>query len=231
MKQFISKSKGIILLLILLAAGWLVYKSKKTVLSEKKHPQHHISPEKQLIISGVILKYGSNHDGDIDKILLSKDDKKVWLHFPPHTARQVTAAAGINHTIEATVSQKELPGHDKQDRYELKYLQSKDSKILLDLSQIPAPLPRKGLEVEIKGKPSKDFSIEDGRENSFVLEGKLVSLPPHMARTLLPLISQAKIIIVKGQMRDSTEGFLSLSRQKIVKPSSIQIDSVTYKIR
>ncbi len=32
-------------------------------------------------------------------------------------------------------------------------------------------------------------------------------------------------------MRDSTDGFLSDSGLPVVKPSSIQIDSVTYKIR
>ena len=208
-----------------------MYNSKNTPISEKKHPSLAEMADDQPAISGVVIKYGSNHDGDVDKILLSEDGKKVWLHFPPHAARQVTELAGINHVIQATISRKAMPGHDTEDQYELKYLQNKDARILFDLSQIPAPLPRKGFEVEVKGKPSKDLRIEAGRENSFVLEDKLVSLPPHMARDLLPLINQAKFIIVKGQMRDSTEGFLSLSSLKIVKPSSIQIDSITYKIR
>ncbi|MEO6685277.1 MAG: hypothetical protein ABIN24_04905, partial [Dyadobacter sp.] len=111
------------------------------------------------------------------------------------------------------------------------YLRGESPEMTLDLAQIPAPFPRKGFEVEIKGNITDDFKNGNGTDNNFILAGKLISLPPHMARELLPLIRQAKTILVQGQMRDSTEGFLSVSGLKVVKPNSIQIDSITYKIR
>lgn len=233
MKKFTPKSKGIILLLILLAAGWIVYKSQskhKKLLEEKSFGQP-FSQDKLLNIKGSILKFGSNHEGDIDKILLSTDKRKIWLHFPPHTARQVTSVAKINSAVDAVISQKTPDGPDKNVGYELKYLRGKNSRVSVDLAQIPAPFPRKGFEVEITGIPSEDIENKYRPNTSFILSGKLISIPPHMARDLLPLINQAKKVKVKGQMRDTTEGFLSISGMKVVKPNFIQIDSITYKIR
>lgn len=231
MKNLKSKGKAFFLLLILSVAGWFIYQPKHPALLDGKLSGHPVSPGKQLDISGIVLAYGSNHDGDIDKILLSTDTDKVWIHFPPHTARQVTSAAPIHQSIRASVRQRGLPAHHGDKVYELEYLRSGSSKITVDLGQIPAPLARKGFDVEVKGHPSKNFEPDDQRQTNFVLAGKLILLPPHMAQELLPIISSAKIILVKGLMRDSTEGFLSGSGLNVVKPSSIQIDSVTYMVR
>ncbi|MEO6686907.1 MAG: hypothetical protein ABIN24_13130, partial [Dyadobacter sp.] len=86
MNKIPSKWKGFVLLLILLVAGWLVYNSfqKPEIFSDKRLPDPNQYTEKQLTINGIVEKYGSNHDGDIDKIVLSIKGQKVWLHFPPH---------------------------------------------------------------------------------------------------------------------------------------------------
>lgn len=232
-KKITSKSNGLILLLILLVAGWLMYKPnpKHKILLDEKPPGLHPMTGQELGITGIVVKFGSNPDGDIDKILLSTANQKIWLHFPPHTARQVTSAAKINQSIEATIGPERLPGTDTEGVYELKNLRSKFQKTNVDLGQIPAPAPRKGIEVALKGVVSKDPKYGNDMETNFILAGKQVLLPPHMARELLPLIRRANIILVKGYMRDSTQGFLSASGMNVIKPSLIQIDSITYKIR
>lgn len=209
--------------------GWRIV--KHTISRHDVPPCHRSMPGKQQKLSGKVLKFGSNHDGDIDRILLSSGQKNVWLHFPPHTARMVTSVAEINKLVEVTVDEKAGPGHEANNTYELKYLRSQSEEVGIDLPKIPAPAPRKGLEVEIKGRPPKDFNFDNERESTFILEGKLISLPPHMARELLPLISQAKMVVVKGYMRDTTEGFLTVSGIPLVKPGSIQIDNANYIIR
>lgn len=134
------------MLLILLVAGCLVYNflSRPTLLWDKKLSDPAQMPRTQLRLSGVVLKYGSNSQGDIDKILLSQGHKKIWLHFPPHTARQVTAAAKINDPVQATVGQKYFPGPNPGEVFELEYLRSNSSNTAVDMSQIPAPFPKKG---------------------------------------------------------------------------------------
>ncbi|MBE9462697.1 hypothetical protein ACFP1I_09330 [Dyadobacter subterraneus] len=231
MKNLNPKYKRILLLLIIAVAAWLVYNPKRSRLLETKPSAHTLTPEKQLDISGKVIEYGSNHDGDIDKILLSIDTGNVWLHFPPHTARQVTSVARIEHFITASVRKGGPPGHHFNSEYELKYLRSQFSDTILDLSRLPAPLPSRGFEVAFKGKPNKISGLGNADNTGFVLAGKRIVLPPHMAKELIPLISRAKIVLVKGQMRDSTQGFMSATGLNVVKPSSIQIDSVIYKVR
>lgn len=209
--------------------GWRI--GKHTISRHDGPSGHRSMPGKQQNLSGKVLKFESNHDGDIDRILLSSGQKNVWLHFPPHTARMVTSVAEINNLVEVTVEQKIGPRHDANNTFELKYLRSQSAEVGIDLSEIPAPAPRKGLEVEIKGRPHRDFNFGNVGKSTFILEGKLISLPPHMAGELVPLISQAKTVVVKGYMRDTTEGFLTASGIPLVKPGSIQIDSVNYIIR
>jgi hypothetical protein len=204
-------SGGVILLLILAIAGWFIIKSQENIAD----PLHKVSGEikplrhKQSEIQGTILEYGSNPEGDIDKMLLATPEGKMWLHFPPHTARSIKEAAPVHSRIEATVDQggptRNAPAN------ELRYLRKQSVKVGIDLNRIPAPVPR------------KDYA--------FLLSGNLISLPPHMARELFPIISRAQMILVKGNMRDSSEGFLSASGKPVVKASIIQLDSITYKIR
>lgn len=223
-----------ILMLTLTAAGWFVYKSQvKQEVLPPNPPGHFGPPEhKQWKIKGIVTEYGSNPDGDIDKLLLTSGNEKIWLHFPPHAARSVKAAAPIQSIIEVTVGQGGPAVHHRPDpAFELKHLENQAGKASVDLTEITAPPPRKGFEVEIEGNVAKDLKIGQGPDNSFILSGKLISVPPHMAHELFPFLSQAKTIRVKGYLRDSTDGFLSASGMPVVKAGSIQLDGVTYKIR
>ena len=231
MNKVATISGGVILLLILAIVSLFIFKSQKKIAD----PLHKVSGEikplrhKQSEIEGTILEYGSNPDGDIDKMLLATPEGKMWLHFPPHTARSIKEAAPVNSRIEAIVDQggpiRNAPAN------ELRYLRKQSEKVGIDLNRIPAPVPRKGFEVVIKGSVAQDFKSGQGLDYAFLLSGNLISLPPHMARELFPIISRAKMILVKGNMRDSSEGFLSASGKPVVKASIIQLDSITYKIR
>lgn len=224
-----SKLIVFILLPVILAAGLLLYglqKNDKNFPADL-HPEHGPIADKQFKIEGTVVKYGSNHEGDIDKLLVLSDKKQVWLHFPPHMARLIKSVAIINEPVEVLADQKSPPHGPRQENlFELKSIVNNKLETKVDLTQIHAPIPRKGIKIEIHGIPSLSRN-----ENSFMLAGKVVKLPPHMAHQLSPLINQAKTIMVKGYMRDSTDGFLSDSGLPVVKPSSIKIDSVIYKIR
>ena len=222
-----------LLLLILALAGWFVFKSQVNNsgplhedLRKIKLPLH-----KESKVEGIVLEYGSNPEGDIDKMLVDSPAEKIWLHFPPHMARAIKEATPVNSPIEAMADIGGPARHDPNPVYRLKYLRNQSTKVDIDLDRIPAPAPSIGVEVEVKGNTAQDFKNGQGRGNTFILAGKLISLPPHKARELIPLISQAKIILVKGNMRDTAEGFLSASGRPVVKASSIQLDSITYKIR
>lgn len=232
MKRTVPIWSGIILLLIFIAAGWFFFKKPVDEARPDPAKPHHIKPEVQdQKIKGTVLEYGSNPDGDIDKILLETSEGKIWLHFPPHAARSVKALAMVGSVIEVLVDQGGPAHHQHDAVFELKHLEGPAGKASIDLSNIPAPAPRKGFEVEIKGNTKQDLKIAAGTNNNFVLSGKLISVPPHIAQELFPLIKQAKMILVKGYMRDSTEGFLSASGLPVVKANLIQLDDVTYKLR
>lgn len=222
-----------ILLLILIAAGWLVYKSRvNNVAPFAEPPARPTAPmDKTMKLNGKVIEYGSNAEGDIDKMLLATDQENKWIHFPPHIARSVTASAAINSVIEVIVNQGGPGVHNHPDAaLELKHLKNPPSHAIIDLTEIPPPPPRKGFEVEVQGR-AKDLKSLREMGNSFILSGKLISVPPHMAPELFPLVWQAKMILVKGFMRDSTEGFQSASGLPVVKASAIQLDHITYKIR
>ena len=224
-----SKSIGVVLLLVILAAGFLLYglqKNDKNLPADLR-PDHGPIENKQVKITGTVIKYGSNHEGDIDKLLIASDEKEVWLHFPPHMARLVKSVAIINEPVDALADQKGPPhGPHQENLFELKSIVNSKVETKVDLTQIHAPIPREGFKIEIQGIPSLNTN-----ENTLILAGRVVKLPAHMAHELFPLINQAKTITVKGYMRDSTDGFLSDSGLPVVKPSSIKIDSVIYKIR
>jgi hypothetical protein len=221
----------VILLLILAMAGWFIFKSPVKISDPHHKNSLEIKPprHRQSELVGTVLEYGSNPDGDIDKMLLATSEEKVWLHFPPHTARSVKEAAPVHSHIEATVDQGGPAGNTSV--YELKYLRKQSVEVGINLAKIPAPVSRKGFEVEIKGNIAQDLNPEQEPGYAFILSGKLILLPPHMAQELFPLIRRAKMILVKGYMRDSSEGFLSASGKPVVKASAIQLDSITYKIR
>ena len=225
----------IILLAVFLASGWFLFISKKNIekLTKEKLPNHAHSSHFKQTVKGKVLEYASNPEGDIDKILISSQYENVWLHFPPHAAKMVIKIAPVYASIEADIDQGG-PGHHphpdhKNGVFELKQLRNYSSNAAINLANIPPPAPSEGIETEVKGSIVQDLKYENN--NTFSLSGKIISLPPFMARALFPLINQANQIIVKGKMRDTTGGFVTASGEPVIKANTIQLDSVIYKIR
>lgn len=226
----------IILLLTLIVAGWFLYVSKKQNNASKTESHLKYHSQKLKSFEGTVIEYGSNPEGDIDKIVLIAGNNKMWLHFPPHAAKVVTELAPVHAQIEVNADQHHPPGpHQHQGNpdhtFELNYLKNKSTQAEINLAHIPAPAPKEGIEIEINGNTLADFAMSSKMENTFMLSGKYVSLPPHMAHALFPLIRQAKTIFVKGKMRDPTAGFVSASGKPVVRANLIRLDSITYKIR
>ena len=224
---------ALILLLLLAAAGWFAYNIQRNDVKVASKAGHHLPSPNRLReeLSGRVLQYGTNPEGDIDKILLDAAGKKYWLHFPPHTARAVTSVAPVNNSIDVTADQSDGPGPHAGSDYEVRFLRNRSKNKELDMDQIPSPEPRKGMEVIIEGNVSDVLRRSMSEKQNFELSGRLISMPPHMARELLPLIRKAEMIKVKGNLRDSTSGFLSATGMPVVRPTMITLDSITYKIR
>lgn len=224
---------AIILLLISISvAGWLVFKqSKKT-----RRPDHEES--KQVLIKaepvsgfGKVIRYAGNSHGDIDKILIDQGKNKIWLHFPPHTARQVLGIASLHSKVFFTIHTLPTPGDQEQTEFEMVSVKSSESAPDLTIRDISPPRPKDGLEVEIKGNKTEFPEDNHSAEKSFILNGNLISVPPHMVNSLFPLLKNATKISVKGFERDSTDGFVKISGLPYIKPYAIKIDSITYLVR
>lgn len=225
---------GLILLLLIAAAGGYFFFGTLKVAGPHPHEiPLHPPPlgDLQEQFEGTVQAYGSNRDGDIDKIQLRSDEKEIWLHFPPHTARKVTNAAPVGAMIGAYVGPSRKPVHGGNSIYELISLKNLSSNVEVDLAGIPPPTPSEGIEVEIIGNATRDLEVGSMEGNTFTLSKKQISLPPQMAKELIPRIGRAKIILVRGKMRDSTEGFVSVSGLPVTVATLVKLDSITYKIR
>lgn len=177
-------------------------------------------------VKGVVVKYGNNPHGDIDRVLIAGGSGQVWVHFPPHKARWVLQAARLQTTVSVEFT---AGTHGKDTNGELKKITDEHNREF-DFSSIAPPLPSRGRDVSVSGSKFYIRKDEGGRTNGFVIGGMLVILPPHVADNLMPMIMTAKTITVKGQQRSDQDGFVNIDGQ-VLRPSSITIDSLTYLIQ
>lgn len=187
--------------------------------------QKHLSEQK---IKGMVMQYGSNPQGDIDKILIDENNNQIWLHFPPHAAKQILNIAKL-HTV-VTIEYAQKPGKKDILSNELQTI-SNDNNNMLDIKMIVPPSPTAGNNITVTGKIIKIKSDNNGNQNAFELSNKLIVLPPHAAKALLPLIENAKTIVVKGDERNNADGFVNINGLSLVRPESIIIDSINYLVR
>ncbi|WP_205748172.1 hypothetical protein [Dyadobacter luticola] len=218
------------MLLLLLVAGVFWY-IQKPAPPEPNHPHEIHSPfnAETSQLSGKVLEFGSNERGDIDKILFENDGQKTWLHFPPHAAARIRELDLLNKKVSIEIGKREGPAGE--DMPELVAISITNSTEKLLLHEIHPPRPSQGKEVNITGSTFIESPKNHGPEQSFLLSGKLILLPPHMAQTLFPILRNAKHILVKGYERDSLDGFVNISGQQVVRPYEITIDSATYLIQ
>jgi hypothetical protein len=182
-------------------------------------------------VSGIVIDYGSNKVGDIDKILLQQADKKIWLHFPPHTASQIMSVGAKNATVNAEVGAMNKMMPDNVPMSDLTSIQSAALGKTVFIHDIPPPPPSRGDEIEVKGSAAK-FKLDDnGKVSAFILADKIIELHPGMIETLVPLLQQAKEIIVKGYERGMGNGFVNVTGFPLVKPYNITIDKINYVVQ
>jgi hypothetical protein len=182
-------------------------------------------------VSGVVVDYGANRIGDIDKLLLQCAGEKLWLHFPPHTAAQVINLAVKETTVQAGIGSQAKRGQDSLPVYEVMTLRSPSLGTSLQVRAIPPPPPDRGKETVVTGDSVQFRLDEQGRTSAIILGGRLVPLHPKMAESLAPLLRQASAIEVKGYERDPADGFVNSLGLPVVKPYSINIDKTNYVLQ
>lgn len=226
--------KSVIIIILLAVVGVLVYHdiSKPQKPSPGPLPIEVKTDDQEkpnaigAIIPGTVLQYGTNHKGDIDKILLQTAKGQLWVHFPPHAAGRLLALAPINAMVRAGISN-ERPGDEPVK--ELISLESDKTKNKIMVPDILPPMPSTGMPTEFSGTSTTLQVDEHQHVVGFILAGKLVELKHGLAETMGPLLKAGKLIKVKGIAR-SADGFVNSRGYVLVKPISINIDNVNYVV-
>lgn len=231
------KSKGehikivlstVIIMMALFA--WFLYASKKDGHHPPPPPFDMPAPH-VVTIKGTIEKYGSNPDKDIDKLLLKNNSEEQWLHFPPHTAKDVLSAAHIGDVVEASVNDPKKPAPDGVAQKELISITNTKTGKTFIVQHIPPPPPSEGKEVEINGNILHYIDDDKGNTRSVIVDNWLVSLPPHARDALLPLLIRGKRITVKGWERSTELGFVNEGNFTVIRPYAVVIDGTQYSIQ
>jgi hypothetical protein len=216
--------------IIFIIAGFLLVsqyiRPKKPPASPSPLPGHERSVNDE--ISGIVLDYGYNRIGDIDKILLQQSNRKMWLHFPPHTASRVMNIGIKTTTVTVTIRPSDKPSPDSLPEFAVVSIQSPSLGKVVFIHDIPPPPPEKGDEVEVTGHEVQFRLDEQGKVSAFILSDKIVELNPATGETLVSLLRQAKDILVKGYERSLDKGFVNTTGLVLVKPYSIRIDQTNY---
>ena len=227
------KSFIIAVLVIIIAILSYAYFIERRQLLEKTDAEMHppvpgnFDGSLQKKIAGIVLQYGSNPNDDIDKFLLDAKGEQTWIHFPPHTAKQVLSIAKLKSVISITVAEKR--GKKEKINNELQTITG--SQHTIDIHNTPPPPPVQGIDVTVTGSNPQLTTGDNGKPNAFILSNKLIVLPPHAADNLFPLIDKANIITVKGYERSSESGEVNISGLNLVRPYSLSIDSINYLVR
>lgn len=194
---------------------------------QENSPRPKDAPPRE--VSGRVIAFDGNPGGDIDRIEIISDTQSCWYHFPPHLARIVTGMARKNSMVMLRFRErkKNRPGQDNP-AFDLLYLRSDDLHESFDLEGMPPPPPRPGQLTTIEGRP--DSIYNNGKQHYFILAGKKIVLSPRSAEILLPIISGSHNVVVKGEQRDSSDGFISIDGLSMIRARQIRIDSINYII-
>jgi len=229
--------KSIIIVVLLVSTTIFAYKyffdAKKVsprLDNEQTAPDDSEDYPSAKLVAGTVLDYGVNRIGDIDKILLQTPDGKMWLHFPPHTAKKVLSLAQKNASVTAKVDEFQQ-NQENETTCELLTLQSKKNKDQIIIEGMPPPPPSSGVETAFSGTTVQFQFDPHGHIAGFVLSGKLVELKPKTAESLSSLLQHAKTIQVKGFARNADNGAVNKQGYILVKPVSITIDNINYLVQ
>lgn len=186
-------------------------------------PHLHSKIEEQVMLNGKVKAYETNPEGDIDKIILNRDGKKLKIHFPPHLAKYILEIAEKNETaaIKAT---------SREDSYELISVTSGNRKTF-DTGKLLPPKPSPGKKIFIKGNVSALIKDRENQITGFVIGQRTVMVSLEESTTLVPLLMKANYIEVTALERDKREGIVNTLRFPPVRMMEIKLDSIIYKIR
>lgn len=175
-------------------------------------------------LNGKVVSYGTNPEGNIDRMVLNQGNRKPEIHFPPHLAKDVLEIATVNTSVHIKTSLKDRG-------YELVSIASEDGKKVFDAGKILPPKPRPGKEIRIAGAVSGWIRNRENAISGFIIGKKTVLLNPDESRILTPLLRKAGRIEVAALEREAGDGTLNTFKFPPVKATEIKIDSIIYKIR
>lgn len=230
-KEHLKSVVIVILSIVIVVLSYVFYYTSKPLAEEAGNVPSSSNPlllPSTQKIKGIVLQYGNNPQGDIDKVLIDTGSGQIWLHFPPHTAKQILLMAKLHAPVTIDYGER----RDKKNK-QVEEIQtiSNNKNETVDIKNIPPPAPTPGRKVIITGNKIEIKKDENGRVMAFVLSNKLIALPPHTADNLLPLIISAKTIVVKGTERSMADGFININSLPLVRPDEIRIDSINYLVR
>ncbi len=177
-------------------------------------------------VKGKINDYKTNRIGDIDKVLADTKQGKIWVHFPPHTAKFIMNAAPKNKTATLDIRSSNKTTIDNLPLFELISVQSIVGSFLVE--SVPPPPPATGKKIEISGKAGQYKLDEKGNVAGMIFGKYLVDIPPHLVQNIFPVIKASQEIIVKGYERNTEDGFVNVTGLVMVKPYAITIDKIDY---
>ncbi|WP_294282964.1 hypothetical protein [uncultured Chryseobacterium sp.] len=180
--------------------------------------------EKPMQLSGRVMSYQTNPEGNIDRMILNQGNQQYEIHFPPHLAKHILEIAKINASVRIRTSRRERGD-------ELISVTSEDGKHVFDAGKIPPPKPSPGKEIRMDGKISGWIRNPQNEITGFVIGKKTVLLNPEESRTLVPLLMKTNRVEVTALERDAKDGTVNTFRFPPVMVTEIKIDSIVYKIR
>lgn len=201
----------------------LLYLAPFTRQPPLKHPVSLPDAQVQQV---KLIKYGFNRIGDIDKFLIVYQNRETWIHFPPHTAKYVMKTAPKNASAEINFHITDRIAADGKPMYDLVTVKAGGQ--IFETSSIPPPKLASGKSLELTGK-ILDYKLDEkGSMAGFTMDKYIIEIPKHLAVNIIPMLKDAKEIVIKGYERNATDGFVNSSGLVLIKPYAITIDKTYY---
>lgn len=198
------------------------------LMSCEQHPPLPPPPPEKMeqinLPESKIIRYQTNPQGDIDKLVVEQNHQSFEVHFPPHLGKNITDIAKINSIVT-------IKAHKREKDFELNFIATQNGNSSLDVTKIPPPKPMPGKEIILKSSSVQLIKDDEKKVIGFVIDGKTVMLKPDESITLAPLLLKAKQVEVTALEREKNDGTMNINQFPPVKMIEIKIDSIVYKMR
>lgn len=194
---------------------------------EDRNPKSHTIlktlPKESITLTGKVLEFLVNPMEDIDKILLSTEEKNVAVHFPPHKAQAILEKIQIGQFVNLSVCKSKKMIFKSFPLYDLIHLQEP----FLNLDTLK-PQKSKGAAISVQGFISNFRYNDRNFVSAFFLENYLVDIPPHFGEIITPVLSVDKEVSIQGHLRQNNMGFINKSGLEIIRPYALNVDGTNY---